>query len=91
MDKFPMTKRGFSALEAELKTLKSKERPEIIQCYSMSGETDYILHIVVRDVASYEYFLMHHLLRQPIVDAVNSSFALRQIKYTTALPLPPET
>lgn len=64
-----------------------RERPEIIECYSMSGEWDYLLRIVVRDVADYESFLMRTLLEHPSVDGASSHFALSQTKYTTALPL----
>lgn len=64
-----------------------RERPEIIECYSMSGEWDYLLRIAVRDVADYESFLMRTLLEHPSVDGASSHFALSQTKYTTALPL----
>ncbi len=64
-----------------------RQRPEIIECYSMSGEWDYLLRIVVSDVADYERFLMRTLLEHPSVGAASSHFALSQTKYTTALPL----
>ena len=62
-------------------------RPEVMECYSMSGETDYMLRIVVPDVAAYEHFLMAHVLDHPFVASASSSFALRQVKYTTSLPV----
>jgi len=62
-------------------------RPEVMECYSMSGDTDYMLRVVVPDVEAYEHFLMTHLLSNPIVASASSSFALRQVKYSTALPL----
>ena len=62
-------------------------RPEVVECYSMTGDRDYMLRVVVRDVAAYDEFLTRHLLHHPAVDSASSSFALRQIKYTTALPL----
>jgi Lrp/AsnC family transcriptional regulator len=71
-----------SDFEAFLRT-----RPEILECYSMSGEWDYLLRIVVADVADYERFLMRTLLDHPSVDGASSHFALSQTKYTTALPL----
>jgi Lrp/AsnC family transcriptional regulator len=64
-----------------------RQRPEIIECYSMSGEWDYLLRIVVSDVADYERFLMRTLLDHPSVAGASSHFALSQTKYTTALPL----
>lgn len=63
------------------------ERPEIVEAYTMTGDTDYLFRVVVPDVAAYEHFLITHLLDHGRIASVNSSFALRQIKYTTALPL----
>ncbi len=63
------------------------EHPEIVECWSMTGDRDYLLRVVVSDVAAYDRFLTRHLLHHPAVDSASSSFALRQIKYTTALPL----
>jgi DNA-binding Lrp family transcriptional regulator len=60
---------------------------EILECHSISGEWDYQLRIAVANVADYEIFLMHTLLRHPVVAATSSHFALRQVKYTTALPV----
>jgi Lrp/AsnC family transcriptional regulator len=62
-------------------------RQEILECYSMSGEWDYLLRVVVSDVADYERFLMHVLLEHRSVGGASSHFALAQTKYTTALPL----
>lgn len=62
-------------------------RQEIIECYSMSGEWDYLMRIVVADVADYERFLMRELLNHPDVATSASHFALSQVKYTTALPV----
>ena len=62
-------------------------RPEIVECFSMSGEWDYLLRIVVADVADYNGFLMHTLLGQPMVEHAASHFALSMTKYTTALPV----
>ncbi len=63
-------------------------QPEIMECYSMSGEWDYLLRVVAKDVAGYETFLMRHLLPQPSVATAASHFALREVKYTTVLPIP---
>jgi Lrp/AsnC family transcriptional regulator len=64
-----------------------RDRAEIIECYSMSGEWDYLLRIVASDVADYERFLMRILLEHPSVGGASSHFALSQTKYTTALPI----
>lgn len=64
-----------------------RERREIIECYSMSGDWDYLLRIVAADVADYERFLMRVLLDHPAVGGASSHFALSQTKYTTALPI----
>lgn len=62
-------------------------RPEILECHSMSGEWDYLMRIVVADVADYERFLMRELLNHPNVATSASHFALSQVKYTTAIPV----
>ena len=62
-------------------------RPEVVECYSMTGDRDYMLRVVVRDVEAYDHFLTTHLLHHPAVASASSSFALKQVKYTTALPL----
>ena len=63
------------------------DRPEIMECFSMSGDWDYLLRIVVADVSDYERFLMNILLEHPAVGGASSHFALSMTKYTTALPL----
>ena len=63
-------------------------RPEVMECYLMTGDADYLMRIVVADVTAYEQFLKEYLTRAPGVASINSSFALNQVKYGTALPLP---
>jgi Lrp/AsnC family leucine-responsive transcriptional regulator len=63
------------------------ERPEVMECYLMTGDADYLLRVVVPDLFAYERFLMEHLTRIPGVASIKSSFALKQVKYRTALPL----
>jgi DNA-binding Lrp family transcriptional regulator len=63
------------------------KRPEVMECYLMTGESDYLLRIVVPDLAAYERFLKQHLTRIPGVANIRSSFALKQVRYQTALPL----
>ena len=65
----------------------AREQPEIVECFSMSGESDYILRVVVRSIDEYERFLKKTLLHFPGVAAVNSHFALKCVKNTTKLPL----
>ena len=61
--------------------------PEIVECYSVSGETDFLLRVVVADVTAYEHLVKATLVHLPEVGNLTSTFALRQVKYTTALPL----
>jgi DNA-binding Lrp family transcriptional regulator len=70
------------AFEAAVKT-----RPEVLECYLMTGEADYLLRVVVADLSAYERFLMDHLTRIPGVASIKSSFALKEVRYKTALPL----
>jgi len=64
-----------------------REHPEILECYTMMGETDFLLRIVCRDIKAYEAFFLDHLSRFPGVQEVNSSIAMAVVKETTALPL----
>ncbi len=66
------------------------DRAEVMECYLMTGDADYLLRVVVADVEAYEIFLKKHLTRVPGVSGIKSSFALNQVKYRTALPLPAE-
>lgn len=63
------------------------QRPEVMEAYLMTGDSDYLLRIVVPDVSDYEVFLKDHLTRIPGVASIKSSFALNRVKYETALPL----
>lgn len=63
------------------------DRTEIVDCFSMSGESDYIFRIVVRSIDEYEHFLKKVLLHFPGVASVNSHFALKCLKRTTKLPI----
>ena len=65
------------------------DRAEVMECYLMTGDADYLLRVVVANIAAYEAFLKEHLTRVPGVSGIKSSFALNQVKYRTALPLPP--
>jgi Lrp/AsnC family transcriptional regulator len=64
-----------------------QSREEIVECYAMSGEWDYLLRIAVKDVADYDRFVMRGVLAHPSVAGAASNFALRQVKYTTEIPV----
>lgn len=61
--------------------------PEVTECFSVSGERDYLLHVVVRDMDAYNQFLNSQILRHAAVRSASSTFVLRRVKYTTRLPL----
>ena len=63
-----------------------KEIPEILECYLMTGEFDYLLHLVVANMADFERLHNESLTQLPGVSRVNSSFAIRTVQKTTALP-----
>lgn len=62
-------------------------RPEVLECYAMTGDYDYQLRIVVPEVKSYDEFLQDFIFRLKGIAHVKSNFALREVKYDTALPL----
>ncbi len=64
-----------------------QDRPEVMECYLMTGEFDYLLRVVVPDLEAYEKFVLEHLTRIPGIAGIKSSFALKQVQYKTALPL----
>ena len=59
----------------------------VTECFSVSGERDYILHVVVRDMEAYTDFLNARILAHPTVRSASSTFVLKRVKYTTRLPL----
>ena len=63
-----------------------EDMTEVVEFYRMSGEVDYLLRVVVPDIAAYDAFYKKLIARINLTD-VSSSFAMGQIKYTTALPL----
>ena len=62
--------------------------PEVVACYAMTGEMDFLLKVYVEDMEHFSRFMKEQLLSHPSVIDVRSSFALESIKETTALPLP---
>ncbi len=61
--------------------------PEVADCAALSGEMDYLLRVVVRDMAHYSRFVMDTLLAHPSVQDCKTSFVLDRVKHTTAVPL----
>jgi DNA-binding Lrp family transcriptional regulator len=60
---------------------------EVMEVYLMTGDSDYLLRIVVPDIQALERFILDHLTRIPGIQNVRSGFALKQVKYKTALPI----
>lgn len=61
--------------------------PEVVSCYALTGDMDYLLHVYVTDLQDFSRFLLDRLLNASGVADVNSSFVLRTVKHSTALPL----
>ena len=61
--------------------------PEVMECYLMTGQFDYLLRVVCADLAAYEIFLREKLTRVDGVGSIESSFSLAQVKYSRALPI----
>jgi Lrp/AsnC family transcriptional regulator, leucine-responsive regulatory protein len=61
--------------------------PEVVECTALTGEMDYLLRVLVQDMAHYSRFIMDSLLRHPSVQDCKTSFVLQRIKGTTAVPL----
>lgn len=62
--------------------------PEVVECAALTGDMDYLLHVVVQDLDHFSRFLLDRLLNQAGVADVNSSFVLRTVKADRGLPLP---
>jgi len=76
-------------IDSELERFQNAmaEYPEVMECYLMTGYADYLLRVVVPDMQSLERFIVSHLTRIPGVKNIRSGFALKQVKYQTALPV----
>jgi Lrp/AsnC family leucine-responsive transcriptional regulator len=85
----------FVSIKLESQRVEALERfkkailkwPEVLECYLMTGPRDYLLRIVVADLAAYEQFLKQKLTRVDGVSSIESSFALEQAKYSHSLPI----
>lgn len=60
---------------------------EIIECHTTSGDKDYLLKVIVESIEEYEHLLKSKLTHLPFVDHLSSTFALKQVKNTTELPI----
>ncbi|MBT0779097.1 Lrp/AsnC family transcriptional regulator [Paracoccus sp. pheM1] len=60
---------------------------DVVECYSISGERDYLLHIVAKDVSDYEKILMRGILDHESIASSSSIFVLRRVKHSTAIPV----
>ncbi len=78
--------RQYAKAVAEIEK-KIRMRTEVIDCYATTGDADFTLRVVARDIADYDRFLQKFLLELPEVRQVRSAIALREIKATTALPI----
>ena len=65
------------------------EHEEVMECYLMSGDSDYLIRVVLADIAALERFILNRLTPIPGIEKIRSSFALKQVRYKTALPVPP--
>lgn len=76
------TRAALEAFEA-----KVAARDEVMECYLMTGDADYLMRVAVPDMAALERFIIEQLTPMKEVEKIRSSFALKQVRYKTALPL----
>lgn len=76
------TRAALEAFEAQVCA-----REEVMECYLMTGDADYLIRVAVPDMAALERFILEQLSPMPEVEKIRSSFALKQVRYKTALPL----
>jgi len=61
--------------------------PEVVECAALTGEMDYLLRVLVKDMSAYSHFVMNTLLKHPSVQDCKTSFMLDRVKMTTAIPV----
>lgn len=76
------SRRALEAFEDRIST-----REEVMECYLMTGDADYLIRVAVPDMPALERFILEQLSPIPQVEKIRSSFALKQVRYKTALPL----
>jgi Lrp/AsnC family leucine-responsive transcriptional regulator len=67
------------------------EHDQVMECYLMTGDSDYLIRVALPDIAALERFILEQLTPIPGIEKIRSSFALKQVRYKTALPLPPQS
>ncbi len=75
-------KQNVSAFEAAI-----KNHPEVLECYATTGDADFMLRVVTRDIEAYDRFLENFIFTLPGLLQVKSNIALREVKFETKLPL----
>ena len=68
-----------------------RKRPEVMECYLVTGKFDYFIRVLVPTLATYETFLSETILRMPNIATVESSFTLREVERKLVMPLPEPT
>ena len=63
------------------------EHDEVMECYLMTGDSDYLIRVAVADIGALEKFILEQLTPIPGIEKIRSSFALKQVRYKTALPI----
>ena len=64
------------------------EHDEVMECYLMTGDSDYLMRVALPNIAALEKFILEQLTPISGIEKIRSSFALKQVRYKTALPLP---
>ena len=64
------------------------EHDEVMECYLMTGDSDYLIRVAIADIGALEKFILEQLTPIPGIEKIRSSFSLKQVRYKTALPLP---
>ena len=77
------SKSALAAFEARI-----AEHEEVMECYLMTGDSDYLIRVAVADIAALERFILEQLTPIPGVEKILTSFTLKQVRYKTALPCP---
>lgn len=67
------------------------EHDQVMECYLMTGDSDYLIRVAVADIAALERFIIDQLTPIPGIEKIRTSFTLKQVRYKTALPLPAAT
>ena len=67
------------------------EHDEVMECYLMTGDSDYLIRVALPDIAALERFILDQLTPIQGIEKIRTSFTLKQVRYKTALPLPPGT